>query len=373
MDHLFGTFLLALNSATLEPPFAAIYFASFHLVVETHSLAVSERAKRSLRMAQHICSRHRGQRIQKIHCDDPRSQSGCQHGHSQHQHGHHDGMNRRYGHNQCHNHGYDHCDMCRRTSMRHSGSRECRQMHQHRPQCHRYQECRHRCGRRVSDSSDSDSDDSCYDYVWPGGPRAQRNGRSSRRSSRGSKRSKSLFTPMNYGHPGCQDCQQAWGDAYDAGPYQHPSRVQQKYQPLPPPQQGQGQGQPPPEQQQQQQQAQQKPPPPELEELRKNVFKGIKEFSRSLRKQQWYGDMDYVRGTRKKTIEAPRLGTALLRSLKHISTLSVRLKVSVLSSLNGPFQVSRFCLVNEFQLLTYMKICNLTTRLHISSKINNAL
>lgn len=107
---------------------------------------------------------------------------------------------------------------------------------------------------------------------------------------------------MNYGNAGCQGCQQAWGDAYDSGPYQQPSRMQQRYQPMPPPQQGQGQFQPLQEQQQQQQQQQQpqqKPPPPELEELRKNVFKGIKEFSKSLKKQQWYGDMDYVRSTRK--------------------------------------------------------------------------
>ncbi|VDM32114.1 unnamed protein product [Hydatigera taeniaeformis] len=81
----------------------------------------------------------------------------------------------------------------------------------------------------------------------------------------------------------------------------NPSQMQQRYQQMPPPQQGQGQYQPPQEQQQQQQQPppQQKPPPPELEELRKNVFKGIKEFSKSLKKQQWCGDMDYVRSTRK--------------------------------------------------------------------------
>ncbi|KAL5107164.1 hypothetical protein TcWFU_010011 [Taenia crassiceps] len=178
-------------------------------------------------------------------------------------------------------------------------------MCQHRPQCTRHQDCRHCYGRRNDYSSDSDSDDSYYDYVRPGRPRSQRTGRNSRRSSRGSKRSKSLFTPMNYGNSGCQGCQHAWGDAYDSGPYQHPSRMQQKYQPMPPPPQAQGQFQPlpdqqqQPQQQQQQQQPQQKPPPPELEELRKNVFKGIKEFSKSLKKQQWYGDMDYVRSTRK--------------------------------------------------------------------------
>ncbi|VDO05769.1 unnamed protein product [Rodentolepis nana] len=118
-------------------------------------------------------------------------------------------------------------------------------------------------------------------------------GRSSRRSS-----DDSNFTPLNYGTPGCPGCQQQqqWAQGYapPMGGGQAPPPAQGGWKQVP----AQPYGQPAPAGQQPPQQPQNKPPPPELEELRKNVFKGIKEFSKSLRNQQWLGDIDYLRRSR---------------------------------------------------------------------------
>ena len=262
-------------------------------------------------MAQHVCSRHRGQQLRRSQYGNPQSESRCRRNHQHQQMARHESMNRNYAH-QHRNHG----DMCRsrvqrRPSMGYTDNRERHSSHQHHHQrCRHYQDHQeHGHGRHRRDDSDYDSDGGCQNHLprIDGGYTSRK---STRRSSSRSKRSKSQIAPMNYGVPGCQGCHspgilqpmQQPGPQMQPMMQQAPQPTQGQWQMMPQ-QQMPGQGmvpcQPQGDLQQQQQQQAQKPPPPELEAMRKNVFKGIKEFSKSLRKQQWLGDVDYVRSSRK--------------------------------------------------------------------------
>lgn len=251
----------------------------------------------------HTCSRHRDQQLQRGHKRNHQSDSRCQHK-DHHRGGYHESLTRNHHSGNQEKRDAQRSSLHRSHSVR-SGVRHERKQDNHRhhsSQGHRNHDsshCRYR-PRQETSSTDETSTDETSSHISTDSDRFRKSdgrnqGRSGRSSKRNSKRAQqnqmSDFTPLNYGTPGCRGCQQqqAWaqGCVLPAGGPQQP-----------PPQGGWYQG-PPQQQSQYQQQPQNKPPPPELEELRKNVFKGIKEFSKSLRKQQWLGEMDYIRSSRK--------------------------------------------------------------------------
>lgn len=248
------------------------------------------------------CSKHRQRR--------QRSESRCRHQQKSHNHrGNSDSATRNY-----YAGGVDihRSSTHRRQPVSYEESRNRKSSnpyHNHNHNCchkHRHDNpYRHECDTSDSETSNYTSSSSSYERMngyddGHGHCRKRHNRRSSPpRTGRNSRSSSdSDFTPMNYGTPGCAGCQQQqqWAQCYapPMGGGQAPPPAQGGWKQI----SAQPYCQPPGGQAPPQPQPQNKPPPQELEELRKSVFKGIKEFSKSLRNQQWFGDMDYLRSSR---------------------------------------------------------------------------